>query len=109
MRAEGYEVKEMAEPGGTPYVLFIRGDGIRVDVLLAETDYQRQALDRAEGPFITVEDVIVHKLLAWRARDRDDIAEIFAGGVAIDENYVERWADEWQVRDRWEEAKRLLR
>lgn len=108
MRAAGYEVRTMAEPGGEPYVVFIRGEGVRVDVLLAETAYQREALDRARDGVITVEDVIVHKLLAWRARDRDDIGSIFAAGHHLDEAYIERWADAWEVSDRWEEAKRTL-
>lgn len=108
MRSDGYEVRTMAEPGGEPYVVFIRGKGERVDVLQAETPFQHTALDRARDGVITVEDVIVHKLLAWRARDRDDIASIFAAGHALDERYIERWAEAWEIPDRWAEAKRTL-
>lgn len=110
MRREGYSVRSVAEPGGgRPYVVFIRGPGTAVDVLLAETDYQVQAIDRAVDGVITAEDVIIHKLLAWRPKDLDDIAAIFAGGQPIDEEYIEGWVDAWDVRDRWETAKRELR
>lgn len=105
MRGEGYDVHVMAEPGEEPYVVFIRGGGVKVDVLVAETDYQREALDRAVDGVLTVEDVIVHKLLAWRPRDRDDIASILATGRPFDEAYVTRWAEAWEVTDRWEEAR----
>lgn len=79
----------MAEPGQSPYIVFIRGDDLVVDVLLAETNYQREAMERAVEGIITVEDVIVHKLPAWRARDRDDVASILADH-ARDEEYIER-------------------
>lgn len=107
MRAEGHEVRVMAEPGGEPYVVFIRGQGIKVDVLLAETDYQLEAHRRALDGVLTVEDVIVHKLLAWRARDRDDIDSILAVGHDLDEAYIEQWAGVWEVSENWSEAKRL--
>lgn len=80
------------------------------DVLLAETDYQRTALERAsvealEGGspvrFLRVEDVIVHKLIAGRPRDVDDIGEILATGRGLDVEYVERWASFWGVLDLW--------
>ena len=53
---------------------------------------------------LTVEDVIVHKLLADRARDRDDIASILATGRSFDEDYVRRWAAVWGVGERWTAA-----
>jgi hypothetical protein len=105
MEADGYECKTMAEPGAAPFVVFIRGKGHRVDVLLAETEYQHTALDRATGPAITAEDVIVHKLIAWRPRDQDDIAQILAAGLALDTAYIEQWAEAWGVVERWDEAK----
>ena len=110
MRRQGYDVHTMAEPGtDQPYVVFIRGADVAVDVLLAETDYQRTAMDRAVDGVITAEDVVIHKLLAWRPRDRDDIASIFATGRELDEAYIEDWADAWEVGDRWEQAQRELR
>jgi len=110
MRAAGFAVHAVAEPGSSePYVVFIRGEGVAVDILLAETAYQETAMDRAVGGVITVEDVIIHKLLAWRPRDRADIESIFAQGHELDERYIESWVDAWGVRERWETAKRELR
>lgn len=104
--AEGYEVRTVVDEDGTPYVAYIRGHGHRVDAILAETEYQLEAIDRAADGVLTVEDVIVHKLLAWRPRDRDDIESILATRPVLDTAYIERWAAEWDVADRWIEAKR---
>ena len=68
-------------------------------------DYQRVALERAVDHVITVEDVIVHKLIAWRPRDRNDIASILEGEPTLDEAYIEQWASTWDVMDRWREAR----
>jgi hypothetical protein len=106
-RADGYQVREMTEPGSQgPYVIFIRGRGAKVDALLVETPYQNEAHRRAVNGVLTVEDVIVHKLIAWRAKDQDDIESILAARPELDEPYIERWAGEWQVEHRWAEAKR---
>jgi hypothetical protein len=106
LELDGYEVKALAEPGSAePYLLLVRGKGIRVDVMAAQTEFQRSALDRAVDGVITVEDVIVFKLLAWRPRDRADIASILVAGHDLDEAYIEHWAGEWQVTERWVQAK----
>ena len=103
-RAEGYDVQEMADDGHV-YVMYIRGRGARVDALLVETDYQDEAHRRAEHGLLTVEDVIVHKLIAWRAKDQDDIASILSTEPALDDSYIKRWAAEWDVADRWDQAR----
>ena len=41
--------------------------GDRIDLMLPAIAYQRVALDRAIDHVITAEDVIIHKLIAWRA------------------------------------------
>jgi hypothetical protein len=102
--ARGFSVRVIADEDGEPYVVFIRGDGVAVDVLRAETDYQRTAIDRAADGWLTVEDVIVHKLIAWRDKDRDDIASILLTDPTLDDAYIERWAAEWDVADRWTAA-----
>lgn len=48
----------------------------------------------------------MHKLIAWRPRDRDDIASILEAGHVLDEQFIERWAGEWDVLDRWDQARR---
>jgi hypothetical protein len=76
-----------------------------VDLVMATTEYQRIAVERAIDHVLTVEDVFVHKLIAWRPRDQDDISSILSTRLAFDEEYVERWAREWGVEDRWREAR----
>lgn len=104
-RDEGYDVDEIAEPGEPPHLLVVRGKGDVIDVLLAVVEYQRVALARAVDHVLTVEDVIVHKLIAWRPRDRNDIASILDTDIGLDEAYIERWAAEWDVTGRWHEAR----
>lgn len=84
------------------------------DIVLAETDYQQSALARsrtetleagARVAVLQAEDVVVHKLIAGRPRDLDDIAEILASGRTLDEAYVERWAAYWDVLALWRQLR----
>jgi predicted nucleotidyltransferase len=81
-----------------------------VDLQIAGTDYQREAIRRAriealpggiEVAVLRVEDVLIHKLIAGRNRDLDDIESILESGVALDEAYLDRWIEIWEVRERW--------
>ena len=71
---------------------------------------QQEAIRRAceedigggtRGRVLTVEDVIVHKLIAGRTQDRADIEAILASKVPLDEDYVEQWAAFWGVLADW--------
>lgn len=104
-RSAGYDVTEAAEPGERPHLLMVRGKGDVIDVLLAVVEYQEVALRRAIDHVLTAEDVVVHKLIAWRPRDRSDIASILDAGIALDEDYIEEWAARWEVSGRWAEAR----
>jgi len=101
----GYDVTAVSDTGEAPYLLVVRGHGDRIDVLVPVVEYQRVALDRAVDHVITVEDVIVQKLIAWRPRDRNDVASILEGDPVLDESYIERWATEWDVVDHWRQAR----
>lgn len=67
------------------------------------TDYQKEALRRAVDHVLTVEDVIVHKIIAWRPRDRSDIQSIVDAEHQIDWAYVGRWAEAFGVSERIDE------
>lgn len=41
------------------------------------------------------------ELIAGRYQDLADIEAILDAGVAVDASYVERWAEFWEVLDRW--------
>jgi predicted nucleotidyltransferase len=103
-RAAGWHVKEFAEEGETPHLLFLRGASRRVDLLVAQVRFEIEALQRAHDHVITLEDVIIFKLIAWRRRDQDDVRSILASGRGLDRSYVERWAEEWQVSELWRRA-----
>lgn len=83
-----------------------------VDLLIAGTPYQQEAIRRAlveaetvpsAGivPTLTVEDVIVHKLIAGRYRDLADVEEILESEHLLQVSYIEHWAGFWEVLDRW--------
>jgi hypothetical protein len=81
------------------------------DLVLAETEYQRVALERARAEvdstgirvrYLAPEDVIVHKLIAGRPRDLDDIESILDAAPQLDEAYLTEWAEAWGVLELWQ-------
>lgn len=105
LEAAGYSVEAKTDPQvGHPHLLIVRRGEERVDIMLPTVPYQELALERAVNNILTVEDVIIHKLIAWRPRDRDDVASILRAGHDLDTAYIERWAEEWEALDRWREA-----
>jgi hypothetical protein len=87
---------------------------IRVDFILSFTPYERQAIGRAkpillgETPvmFASVEDVIIHKVFAGRARDLEDVRSMSIKNPDLDRAYVRRWLKEF---DRSTEKTGLLK
>jgi len=73
--------------------------GIRVDFIFSFSPYERQALARAKKielqgtpiTFVALEDLIIHKVIAGRARDIEDIKTILVKNPAYDSAYIERW------------------
>jgi hypothetical protein len=72
---------------------------------VVETEYHAVAHGRAVNGMLAVEDVLIHKLIAWRAKDQDDIASILPTRPNLDAEYIDRWAKEWQVGDRWADSR----
>lgn len=108
LEQEGYDVRQIIDPSiGRPHLLICHRGDERIDILFPTVEYQDLAIDRAlEHHILTPEDVIIHKLIAWRPRDQDDIASILAAGHDLDREYIEHWAKEWEVEDRWSDATR---
>lgn len=114
--------RQLVEPGDSvPAVTIFRNEAApvplrQVDVLVAGTPFEVEAVERAvrrrigeqDVPVVRREHLIVYKLIAWRSRDRGDVLDVLATaraqGVEIDEACVRRWATEWDVVDRWEAA-----
>jgi predicted nucleotidyltransferase len=91
----------------------------RVDCIIATTDYERSAIERAvpaeiegnELKVLTIEDLIVFKLIAGRARDYEAVAAMISErGEELDVFYITGWLDQFGASDAWtraiEEARR---
>lgn len=73
--------------------------GFRVDFIFSFTPFERQAIERApavrigdtEVRFASVEDLIIHKMVAGRPRDEEDVRGILLKNPEIDFGYVESW------------------
>jgi len=87
---------------------------IPVDVFLSGSEYQRTAFARRRqqetdlGPLwlISPEDLLLHKLIANRPRDRADVADLLLVAGPPDETYLRTWAERLGVVDRLAEARR---
>lgn len=107
-------------PGYTPMVeepvetlrrlgfLFLRGpEGCRVDLLLADTAYDEQAIHRAvemevlpgqKARVCTAEDLVIYKLISTRLRDHEDAGTVvLRQGSALDAPYVEGWLRQFEL------------
>ena len=66
--------------------------------------YERQAIERAKDvkmrrgsvKFASLEDVIIHKLVAGRARDIEDVRSMILKNPAYDSAYIEKWLYEFR-------------
>lgn len=81
------------------------GSGIRIDFIFSHLEYERQAIQRAKAVavggrtsvnFATLEDVVVHKIVAGRARDMEDVRSILLKNPEYDRPYIERWLAEFE-------------
>jgi hypothetical protein len=93
---------------------------IRVDLIFSFTPYESEAIHRAIGVqfgdttvrFAAAEDLLVHKLVAGRPRDLDDVRSVLARQPSVDELYLERWLSSFRDvvhRDLVSEYRRLKR
>lgn len=104
-----------------PDSIFLRTgtpDGVRIDLLLAKTPFQVQAVERAVElavfgepcRVITAEDLVIYKLVAFRPRDRldiEDVLDVQRRKRPIDIAHIDHWAAEWGVTDRWLEFREV--
>jgi len=79
-----------------------------VDLLVANTDFQKELVRRAQSriiegkkiPIASPEDLVVLKLIADRPIDRADIGDILNRFQKIDWAYIEKWCKVWEIEDR---------
>jgi hypothetical protein len=77
--------------------------GIRVDFIFSFSPYERQAIERARDiklgnslvRFASLEDVVIHKVIAGRARDLDDVKSILLKNPKYDLVYIKKWLKEF--------------
>jgi len=77
--------------------------GIRVDFIFSFSPYEKQAIARAKDikfgkfavKFASLEDVVIHKIIAGRARDIEDVKSIFLKNPDYDSDYIEKWLAEF--------------
>jgi predicted nucleotidyltransferase len=79
--------------------------GIRVDFIFSFSPYERQAIERAKDValgdtairFAALEDVVIHKIVAGRPKDIDDIKAMLIKNPEYDKTYVRRWLEEFDA------------
>jgi hypothetical protein len=115
LESDAWRLVRVSPDSDYPDVVRLRHDRLfATDLLLTKIGYQAEALRRArshrpEGPrVLAAEDVIIHKLIAHRHRDLADVEEILKNRPPLDEAYIEHWAEEWGIAERWEEARRAI-
>jgi predicted nucleotidyltransferase len=77
--------------------------GIRVDFIFSSSEYERQALERAVNVdlgevsvrFASLEDLVIHKIVAGRERDMEDVRRMLLKHPDCDSQYVESWLNEF--------------
>jgi predicted nucleotidyltransferase len=73
-----------------------KASGVRVDFILSFSTYEHEAIERAVEieiggstvRFATAEDLIVHKVLAGRARDLEDVRSVLLKNPELDRRLV---------------------
>jgi hypothetical protein len=95
---------------------------LRVDFAFTNSPYEEQAIargvdveiDGVQVRFAGVEDLLVHKLLAWRAQDQKDIETILLKNPDADLDDVRHWCGQFEqvleepIVQRLEEALRRV-
>jgi len=77
--------------------------GIRVDFIFSFSPYERQAINRANDiklgktavKFAALEDVVIHKIIARRARDIEDVKSVLLKNPDYDSEYIRHWLAEF--------------
>lgn len=80
-----------------------KDSGVRVDFILSYTDYERQAVERARDVkigrttvrFAALEDLVIHKLVAGRPRDIEDVESILLKNPGFDADTIRAWLREF--------------
>ena len=77
--------------------------GIRVDFIFSFSLYEKQAIKKATDikfgntivKFASLEDLVIHKIIAGRAIDIEDVRSIILKNPDYDAKYIKRWLQEF--------------
>ena len=97
--AEAFVKKTMVLP------LIEEKTGIRVDIIFSFSEYEKQAIKRATEfelddtivRYASLEDVIIQKTVAGRARDIEDVRTMILKNPDYDRDHVLKWLKEFDV------------
>jgi hypothetical protein len=79
--------------------------GIRVDLILSFSPFEQMALSRTrpvrmgttDVRFASLEDLVIHKIIAGRARDLEDVTSILLKNPRPDFSYIRNWLEEFST------------
>lgn len=79
--------------------------GIRIDLIFSFTPYEQQALTRVTTVkigetavrFAAVEDLVIHKMIAGRSRDLEDVKSILLKNPTVDLPYIRHWLGDFST------------
>lgn len=98
--AESFVKKTMVLP------LMEEQNGIRIDFIFSFSPYERQAIKRSRSvsfhaggdssvQFAALEDIVIHKIIAGRPRDIEDVKSIILKNPSYDSRYITSWLTEF--------------
>jgi hypothetical protein len=78
--------------------------GFRIDLIFSSTEYEKEALKRVNKikigdtyvNYVSVEDLIIYKIISGRERDIEDLKVILIKNKKIDEKYILKWLKEFE-------------
>jgi predicted nucleotidyltransferase len=78
--------------------------GIRIDLIFSFSEYEKEALKRVNRVkisdfyvnYVSLEDLIIQKIISGRERDIEDIRIVMLKNKKIDEKYILKWLLEFE-------------